>query len=243
MLLRFNLSYQCQKKDTVSAKVVLYVFVRRSKVAAITIGKDMGMRELQQGAWRMRGLAKGQGCEMLLPEEVALYMRTVLLKDPKALNLKNLKKTRCSDPKDLKDSKASDIMGEALRDIQSALLLKSLEQEVLQAQQLVRQDLSSAWKDDALAMLLDGTDGTDESDGNGKTKAVNCLLESVLTSIHSSEPKTLQDSLRDLANPFVNTPSICAAVDHAVARGIHMLGGILPKGEISKDSKDSKTKD
>lgn len=54
---------------------ILSKFHDVSQVAAITVGKDMSIRELQQGAWRMRGLAKGQCCEILLPEEVAVYMR------------------------------------------------------------------------------------------------------------------------------------------------------------------------
>lgn len=175
-------------------------------VAAITVGKDMSIRELQQGAWRMRGLAKGQGCEMLLPEEVALYMR-VLLKDDRALNLKNLTSTEA--------------LAEALRDIQSALLLKSLEQEELQARQLVRQDLLSAWKDEALGELLQGRkDQKDDSGGNG----INALLESVPTSIRSSSSQSLEDALRDLAQPFNKTLSVRAAVDQAVKRAVQMLG-------------------
>jgi len=166
----------------------------------------MSIRELQQGAWRMRGLAKGQGCEMLLPEEVALYMR-VLLKDDRALNLKNLTSTEA--------------LAEALRDIQSALLLKSLEQEELQARQLVRQDLLSAWKDEALGELLQGRkDQKDDSGGNG----INALLESVPTSIRSSSSQSLEDALRDLAQPFNKTLSVRAAVDQAVKRAVQMLG-------------------
>ena len=159
----------------------------------------MSIRELQQGAWRMRGLAKGQGCEMLLPEEVALYMR-VLLKDDRALNLKNLTSTE---------------------DIQSALLLKSLEQEELQARQLVRQDLLSAWKDEALGKLLQGRkDQKDDSGGNG----INALLEFVPTSIRSSSSQSLEDALRDLAQPFNKTLSVRAAVDQAVKRAVQMFG-------------------
>ena len=37
-----------------------------AEVAAITMGRDMSIRELQQGAWRMRGLARGQTLEMTL---------------------------------------------------------------------------------------------------------------------------------------------------------------------------------
>ena len=192
-----------------------------TKVACITIGKDMSIRELQQGAWRMRGLAKGQGCEMLLPEEVALYMRTVLLKDDKALNIRNFTNTSYNGYTSTKVDEAE--LAEALRDIQSALLLKALEQEELQARQLVRQDLLSAWKDEALATLLTGGNGSAQD----SVKSVKCLLESVPTSI-STETKTLEKSLRDLAEPFATTSSVRAAVDAAVQRAMQMLGILAP---------------
>lgn len=183
----------------------------------------MSIRGLQQGAWRMRGLAKGQGCEMLLPEEVALYMRTVLLKDEKALNIRNF--TSGTSTKEVDEAE----LAEALRDIQSALLLKALEQEELQARQLVRQDLLSAWKDEALATLLTGGNSTNIQD------AVKCLLESVPTSI-STETKTLEKSLRDLAEPFATTSSVRAAVDAAVQRAMQMLGILLPEPNQRKQN-------
>lgn len=181
----------------------------------------MSIRELQQGAWRMRGLAKGQGCEMLLPEEVALYMRTVLLKDEKALNIRNFTNTSYNGytTKEVDETE----LAEALRDIQSALLLKALEQEELQARQLVRQDLLSAWKDEALATLLTGGN----SGAQDAVKSVKCLLESVPTSI-STETRTLEKSLRDLAEPFATTSSVRAAVDAAVQRAMQMLGILAP---------------
>eukprot|EP00435_Cladocopium_sp_Y103_P004932 s3641_g1.t1 len=245
-------------------------------VAAITVGKDMSIRELQQGAWRMRGLARGQGCEMLLPEEVAVYMRTVHLKDPKALNVKSYMKSYMKSlgesgesqgdrderllgrdgrdvGKDSRDEKAlgEASAGEALRDIQAALLLKSLELEELQARQLVRQDLLSSWKDESLAALLAGNNGKDPKDpdkhsdkhlqdAGGTAKAamsieasVACLLESVPTGLASSESRTLEASLRDLASPFAKTSSVCAAVDLAVKRGIQMLGTSSTSGSCT----------
>ena len=199
--------------------ILAFVILCFTKVACITIGKDMSIRELQQGAWRMRGLAKGQGCEMLLPEEVALYMRTVL-KDDKALNIRNFTTTTNNG---YTSTKVDEELAEALRDIQSALLLKALEQEELQARQLVRQDLLSAWKDEALATLLTGGNGSAQD----SVKSVKCLLESVPTSI-STETKTLEKSLRDLAEPFATTSSVRAAVDAAVQRAMQMLGILAP---------------
>ncbi|CAJ1446714.1 unnamed protein product [Effrenium voratum] len=159
-------------------------------VAAITLGRDMSFRELQQGAWRMRGLAKGQSCVMLLPEEVAVYMRSQL-----------------RDPSAVPTAEAT-----ALQDIQAALLVKSLELEELQARQLVRQDLASAWKDEALASLTDGL---------GDKEA---LLELVPTEVQQQSAKTLEASLRELAAPFEKSLSVSAAVERAVSRALRMLG-------------------
>ena len=150
----------------------------------------MSFRELQQGAWRMRGLAKGQSCVMLLPEEVAVYMRSQL-----------------RDPSAVPTAEAT-----ALQDIQAALLVKSLELEELQARQLVRQDLASAWKDEALASLTDGL---------GDKEA---LLELVPTEVQQQSAKTLEASLRELATPFEKSLSVSAAVERAVSRALRMLG-------------------
>ena len=103
----------------------------------------------------------------------------------------------------------------ALRDIQSALLMKSLEQEELQARQLVRQDLTSAWKAPALSMLMDG-----------KSEGLTSLLEFVPSSIKEEESKTLETSLRDLAAPFATSSSVSGAVDEVVQRALQMLGSL-----------------
>lgn len=57
---------------TCSHRSLMFGVASFAQVAAITVGKDMSIRELQQGAWRMRGLGRGQRCEILLPEEVGV---------------------------------------------------------------------------------------------------------------------------------------------------------------------------
>ena len=85
----------------------------------------------------------------------------------------------------------------------------------------MRQDLLSAWKDEALGKLLQGRkDQKDDSGGNG----INALLEFVPTSIRSSSSQSLEDALRDLAQPFNKTLSVRAAVDQAVKRAVQMFG-------------------
>lgn len=48
--------------------------------AALTLGKDMVFRDLAQGAYRMRGIAKGQTISMLVIPEVQQLMKRQLSK-------------------------------------------------------------------------------------------------------------------------------------------------------------------
>ena len=43
--------------------------------AVVTVGKDMTFRDYAQGAYRMRGIGKGQRLELLLPGEVEHLIR------------------------------------------------------------------------------------------------------------------------------------------------------------------------
>ncbi|CAE7493479.1 unnamed protein product [Symbiodinium necroappetens] len=167
-------------------------------VAAITMGKDMSIRELQQGAWRMRGLARGQTLEMILPEDVAVYMRSAL-EDETAVPLSNNSR--------------------ALQDIQSCLLMRSVEREELQARQLVRQDLGNVWKSEALQALM-----------AGRREDVEVLLETVSSDVLQRTPQSLQESLRDLAAPFVKAKPLAAAVERAVERAVQLLGDVAEHG-------------
>ena len=50
---------------------------RLDACAVVTIGKDMNLRDLAQGAWRMRGLGKGQTLHFLVMDEVLKQVREV----------------------------------------------------------------------------------------------------------------------------------------------------------------------
>ncbi|CAE7245536.1 unnamed protein product [Symbiodinium natans] len=197
-------------------------------VAAITMGKDMSIRELQQGAWRMRGLARGQTLEMILPEDVAAYMRSAL-QDPRAVPPSNSSR--------------------ALQDIQACLLMRSLDQEELQTRQLVRQDLGHTWKSQALkagcsfrllllllkSLLVTCAVGSffklslfPEAlmSGGPRKDHVEVLLETVSSGVVQRAPRTLQAALRDLAAPFVKAAPVAAAVERAVERALQLLGDL-----------------
>ena len=44
--------------------------------AALTLGKDMTLRDYAQGAWRMRGLGNGQTLELIITPEVSKLVAT-----------------------------------------------------------------------------------------------------------------------------------------------------------------------
>ena len=54
---------------------------RLDGVAAVTIGKDMTLRDFAQGCWRMRGLGKGQSVHVLLVPAVTKLIREVSTSD------------------------------------------------------------------------------------------------------------------------------------------------------------------
>eukprot|EP00438_Fugacium_kawagutii_P011292 Skav202842 [mRNA] locus=scaffold746:143669:146156:+ [translate_table: standard] len=126
----------------------------------------------------------------------------VLLKDNKALPL----------PSEASDASTAS----ALRDLQAALLLKSLEQEELQCRSL---DLSSAWKDAALRNLL-------STGSTGSVGDAAVLLEDV--------PVGIGNDVGDAARGSVPGLDV-AAVERAQQRAMQLLGGPLAKTkEIKK---------
>ena len=88
-------------------------------VAAVTIGKDMTLRDYSQGCWRMRGIGVGQTIHAFLIKEVYNLVRKV----------SNTKHVR--------------------NDLVAWLLKNSLVSEDLQTAQLQRQLLSTVWRDRA----------------------------------------------------------------------------------------------
>jgi len=88
-------------------------------VAAVTIGKDMTLRDYSQGCWRMRGIGVGQTIHVFLIKEVYNLVRKV------------------SDTKIVRN------------DLVAWLLTNSLASEDLQSAQLQRQLLSTVWRDTA----------------------------------------------------------------------------------------------
>ena len=56
------------------------------------------------------------------------------------------------------------------------------------------------------------------------------LLETVSSDVLQRTPRSLQESLRDLAAPFVKTKPLAAAVERAVERAVQLLGDVVEHG-------------
>ena len=100
--------------------------------AAITLGKDMTLRDYAQGAWRMRGLGIGQTLHLILIDEVIKLMQNVL-------------------PECGEDS------ANMAADVVAFLLKNSCGAEAMQEAQLIQQDLSTVWRRRAIKVLLEAS--------------------------------------------------------------------------------------
>ncbi|KAG5471337.1 hypothetical protein LSCM1_01417 [Leishmania martiniquensis] len=97
-------------------------------VAVITFGKDLVLRDYAQGAYRMRGIGKGQRlCLYLIPEVVSRIQEA-------------LGSRYCT--------------GDMLKDVPAWLLLNSMRVEGMQFFKLSLQELANVWRKKAIAHLL-----------------------------------------------------------------------------------------
>eukprot|EP01065_Artemidia_motanka_P000909 TRINITY_DN1042_c0_g1_i1.p1 TRINITY_DN1042_c0_g1~~TRINITY_DN1042_c0_g1_i1.p1 ORF type:complete len:4224 (+),score=1358.75 TRINITY_DN1042_c0_g1_i1:274-12672(+) len=95
--------------------------------AVLTIGKDMTFRDYAQGAYRMRGIGKGQTLRLHIIQEVQTRIESEL---------------------------GTARTGRAEIDVPSWLLLNSMRMEALQAVKLGEQELQNIWRKTALAALV-----------------------------------------------------------------------------------------
>ena len=100
-------------------------------VAAVTLGKDMTLRDYTQGCWRMRGIAKGQKIVVLMVDEVKKLVTDVM-----------------------GVSKSPSTMRDKLVGVVSWLITNSLRSEEMQYLQLLQQNLGNVWRDCAIRELL-----------------------------------------------------------------------------------------
>ncbi len=95
--------------------------------AAVTLGKDMTLRDHAQGCYRMRGLSRGQTLHLLIVDEV---MKLI---------------------KDVCDS------GDVRNDVIAWLVVNSMRSEKLQHLALCQQELTTLWRKTAFRALLDSS--------------------------------------------------------------------------------------
>jgi len=100
-------------------------------VAAVTLGKDMTLRDYTQGCWRMRGIAKGQKIIVLMVDEVKKLVTDVM-----------------------GVSKSKNSMRDKLVGVVSWLITNSLRSEEMQHLQLLQQNLGNVWRQCAIRELL-----------------------------------------------------------------------------------------
>ena len=116
--------------------------------AALTLGKDMVFRDLAQGAYRMRGIAKGQTIAMLVIPEVQQLMKRQLAKaQPKLPPPASPEKPAAEPPRS---------QAQLLQDVAAWLTLNSMRTERVQYDQLAAQNLANIWRQNAFNLLLDG---------------------------------------------------------------------------------------
>ena len=109
--------------------------------AALTLGKDMVFRDLAQGAYRMRGIARGQSITMLVIPEVAQLMKRQLAK---------------ADPPPIEGAIIPPDAPPTLQDVAIWLTINSMRSERVQFDQLCAQNLATLWRQNAWDELISG---------------------------------------------------------------------------------------
>ena len=123
--------------------------------AVLTLGKDMVFRDFAQGAFRMRGIGKGQQITVLvIPEVQELMFRQLRKLAAGAVEL-----GAGGDGGGLPPAAAaSEFVGPAqrLRDISAWLVLNAMRSERVQFDQLCTQNMCNVWRKNAWDELLAG---------------------------------------------------------------------------------------
>ena len=126
--------------------------------AALTLGKDMVFRDLAQGAYRMRGIAKGQTIAMLVIPEVQQLMRRQLSKaaPPDAAARPTSASSPAPPAKQTSAQAPKEEQVQLLQDVAAWLTLNSMRTERVQFDQLCAQNLATIWRQNAWSQLIEG---------------------------------------------------------------------------------------
>ena len=127
--------------------------------AAITLGKDMCLRDYAQGAWRMRGLGKGQTLKVIVIPEVARLISHEVAKGGGQIT-----STRDAE---LATMSAEAVEKRKLRDITAWLVVNSMRSENIQAGLLAEQRAANIWRKHSYRKLVSSptAPGTPKAEG------------------------------------------------------------------------------
>lgn len=180
--------------------------------AFVTVGKDMTLRDLAQGAWRMRGLGKGQTLQLVVIPEVANRVREDLSAVAPGTTLDR---------------------GERSWSMVAWLLLRGMASERMEGAQSLQQEVAHLWKRPALQVLLHAVgQGADASLDPDLVRYVDVFREDLDSTVpHEVPPAVTQKeavdrALQERAARFplpelvavwhgVPGPGVWAAVDQA----------------------------
>lgn len=131
-------------------------------MAVQTLGKDMVFRDFAQGAYRMRGISRGQSVHILIiPEVQDLIERTcACLRSPEQQQLSAavLAECRASTASVTGHHHSHATRASVLGDITAWLLVNSIRSEHTQHNQLCIQNISNVWRKEAFITLREAHD-------------------------------------------------------------------------------------
>jgi Ca2+-binding EF-hand superfamily protein len=157
--------------------------------AALTLGKDMTLRDYAQGAWRMRGLGNGQSLELIITPEVSKLVASEV-----SIGEGRLPQTRIAELQAMSDEEAEKMR---LRDVLAWLTINTMRAENVQAGLLAEQRAANVWRKHAYRILLERnvTIGTrnclDETQ-----KCLDVFRERVTFIVQNAIPEKLSASRR-----------------------------------------------
>ena len=114
--------------------------------AAITLGKDMCLRDYAQGAWRMRGLGRGQTLKVIMIPEVVRLISHEVSKGGGTIS--------SSRDADFASMTTEDAERRKLRDITAWLVINSMRSENIQAGLLAEQRAANIWRKHCYRKLI-----------------------------------------------------------------------------------------
>lgn len=121
--------------------------------AAITLGKDMTFRDLKQGAWRMRGVGKGQTLKIVVVDEVFSLINSTCPHGQELTLQTASTSTSQADQTSLVELQANEPQQKVLAAVIRWLVVGSINGEEKQRLQLLKQELAHCWRKRAFELL------------------------------------------------------------------------------------------